>query len=467
MSIAQFLRILIARWMLILGIMLACTGVATAVVLMLPKRYPASARVMLDLVKPDPVTGESTTGRDVRGYVRTQVELIKDMRVAGSVVDRLGLANNPQMVADYQKSGRSESDGGIRAWLAQQIIDNTDAGLVEGSNILEIKYQASNPDYAKQVVGQLRDAFINSSLRFRTDNASRNSVWFNEQAEKARTDLQSAEGRLAEFMEANHVVLVGGVDGDSAKLQQLQAALQTARGQQSSTDTAVAARAGTDPVVDQLRMQLAQIEDELAMAASKLGTEHPAYKALLLRRNTMQKQMQLAQSSSTATVSAMATAARSSVSELERAVTAQQQVVLDRKPVLDELIRLNREVELKRTQYERATSRTADLKLEAAASETGLVVLGDPTVERTPSYPKVGLTILLSAVFGLALGLLSAIIAEFIARRVRGPEDLAYATGVPVLVSVGSNTQLPLRQRLQKLLGRRGPEDDTGKLQAI
>ncbi len=467
MSIAQFLRILLVRWKLILGIMLACTGVATAVVLMLPKRYPASARVMLDVVKPDPVTGESTTGRDVRGYVRTQVELIKDMRVAGAVVDRLGLANNPQMIADYEKSGRTESDGGIRAWLAQQIIDNTEAGLVQGSNILEIKYQARNPDYAKQVVGELRDAFIDSSLRFRTDNASRNSIWFNEQADKARNDLQLAESRLAEFMEANHVVIVGGVDGDTAKLQQLQAALQTARGQQSTADTAVAARTGTDPVVDQLRMQLAQLEDELALAGSKLGTQHPTYKALLVRRNTMQKQMQLAQQNSTASITAMANAARGSVSELEQAVSRQQQVVLDRKPVLDELIRLNREVELKRTQYERASSRTAELKLEAAASETGLVVLGDPTVERTPSYPKVGLSILLATLFGLAFGILSAIMAELIARRVRGPEDLAYASGVPVMVSVGSNTQLPLRQRLQKLLGRRDPDEDDGKLQAI
>ena len=467
MSIAQFLRILVARWKLILGIMLACTAVATAVVMLLPKRYPASARVMLDLVKPDPVTGQSQTGRDVRGYVRTQVELIKDMRVAGEVVDKLGLANNPQNIAADEKSGRSEADGGIRARLGQQIIDGTDANLVQGSNILEIQYQASDPDYAKQVVGEIRDAFVNSSLRFRTDNAARNSVWFNEQAEKARVDLQASEAQLAQFMEKNQVVIVGGVDGDTAKLQQLQAALQTARGQQSVADSAVAARTGSDPVADQLRLQLAQLEDELSLAASKLGTEHPNYKALLHRRNTLQRQIQLAQSASSTSVTAMASAARGSVSQLEREVTQQQQVVLNRKPIIDELVRLNRDVELKRSQYERAASRTADLKLEAAGSETGLVVLGDPTVERTPSYPKVAPTILLAALFGLGLGILTAVVAEFIARRVRGPEDLAQAAGVPVLVTVGSQTPSPFRLRLQKLLGRRDPAGGDGELQAI
>ena len=48
MSVIQFLRILLARWKLILGTTLACLVVATTVAMLLPKRYPASARVRLD-----------------------------------------------------------------------------------------------------------------------------------------------------------------------------------------------------------------------------------------------------------------------------------------------------------------------------------------------------------------------------------------------------------------------------------
>lgn len=466
MSLVQFLRILLARWKMILATMLACMVVASTIAMLLPKRYPATARVLLDVGRPDPITGLVISGRDA-GYVRTQVQLIKDMRVAGQVVDQLGLANDPATIAAYEATGRTEADGGIRAWLAQQIIDNTDAGVVSGSSILEISYQSANPDRSKQIVGVLRDAYIDQSLRFRTDSASRSGEWFSEQADKARVALNAAETELAAFMSKNDIVIVNGMDSESAKLAALQGALQQARGMQSTTDAAVAGRLANDPVADQLQMQLAQIEDELALAGARLGPQHPTYKALQARRNTTANQLSQARSKSQQGVSALAGAANRSVGQLEAQSNAQEKIVLARKPVLDEFVRLNREVELKRQQYERAGARTDELRLQANVSEAGLVILGDPVASRSPSYPKVNLIIGLSAFFGLALGTMAAIIAEFIARRIRGHEDLAYAAGVPVLVTVGASKPSSLRLRLQKLLGRRDPSGGEAEPQAI
>jgi len=466
MSIIQFLRILAARWKMIFGVMLACVAVATAVVVSLPKRYPATARVLLDVVKPDPVTGLSI-GRDVRGYVNTQVQLIQDMRVAGAVVDKLGWANDPRSIAAYEASGRTEADGGIRAWLGQQIINNTSAGLVAGSTILEIQYHASDPEQGKQVVGVIRDAFVTTALDFRTDSADRSSLWFQEQAEKNRLALLEAEAALAKYMQENGIIVTGGMDGESAKLAQLQAALQQARGQQSTTDVVVAGRLANDPVTDQLQLQLATIEDELTLAGARLGPAHPTYKAIEARRNTLRNQIGRAQSSSRAGVSALSGAVQQSIARLERDVEAQSRLVLERKPIIDELGRLSREVDLRRQQYENSAARTAQLRLEADVTETGLVVLGDPVASRTPSFPRVNLVIILSIFFGLGLGLFSAVISEFIARRVRGEEDLSYATGVPVLVTVGASASSPLRLRLQKLFGRRSTDDGNGELQAI
>ncbi len=459
MSLIQFLRILMARWKMILATMLACLAVATTIAMLLPKRYPATARVLLDIGRADPVTGEVVSGRD-RGYVRTQVELIKDMRVAGQVVDQMGLANDPRTIAAYEATGRTAADGGIRAWLGQQIINETDAGVVSGSSILEISYQSADPERSKQVVGLLRDAYIDQSLRFRTDAAGRSGDWFREQADKARQALAASEKELADFMGKNDIVVINGMDGESAKLAALQGSLQQARGAQSTTDAAVAGRLANDPVADQLQVQLAQIEDELALAGARLGPQHPAYKALQARRNTVANQLSQARAKSQQGVSALAGAANRSVSQLEAQVSEQEKVVLQRKPVVDEFIRLSREVELRRQQYERASARTDELRLQANVSEAGLVVLGDPVASRTPSYPKVNLIMGLAAFFGLALGTLAAIVAEFIARRIRGHEDLAYAAGVPVLVTVGASAPSPLRLRLQKLLGRR---DSTGR----
>lgn len=467
MSLIQLLRILAARkWMILLPA-LACLLVATAISLMLPKRYPASARVILDISKPDPVTGESVGGRDARTHVRTQVELIKDMRVAGLVVDRLGLANDPQTIAAYEASGRSSVDGGVRAWLGQQIINNTSAGLVSGSNILEIQYQAPEPEQARQIVTALRDAYVESSLRYRVDSAATTGSWFSEQAQKAQQQLNEAERVLATYMGENDIVLVGNVDSETAKLQALAGAVQAARSTQTTTEATASARLANDPVVDQLRMQLAAIQDELALTASKLGPNHPNYKAMEARKRTVEQQISIAQQNSRQGVSAVTGAAQSSLGALEAQLAAQEALVLKRRPIINELMTLSRDVEMKRAIYERALARSEDLRMQADVSQTGLIVLGDPVASTTPSYPKIPFIVTVAALAGLALGVLAAIVTEFLARRVRGEEDLAFAAGAPVLVTVAAARPSPLRLKLRQLLGRRRPPAEPGQLQAI
>src|SRR3546814_9233987 len=93
---------------------------------------------MLNFIKPDPVTGEVISSSFARTYTKTQTELIRDYRVAGQVVDKLGLAGNPELQAEFAElpvEGRTD----FRRWLAGSIIAHTDAELVPGTNILEIR----------------------------------------------------------------------------------------------------------------------------------------------------------------------------------------------------------------------------------------------------------------------------------------------------------------------------------------
>lgn len=469
MNLIQFLRIFWARRWLVLGTTLASLLVATLVASTLPKRYPATARVMLDTVKPDPVTGTGISMREARPFIQTQVEVLRDPRVTGAVVDRLGLANDPATIAAYQASGFREEDGGIRRWLGNQIAQRVAAGQVGQSSMMEIVFEGPTPEYAKAVVGALRDAYIAETLRIKTDAAARTGAWYAEQAEKEKALLEKAEERRTAFMRENNITLTAGPgspDTEMKKLESLQAALAAARG---STGTTLAAAGESVPnaAADQLRVQLASIEDEIARASEQLGPEHPAYKAALARKRAIEMQLANVTRQGEANRAAAANIARGSIAQLERELAAQQQLVIARKPIYDELTVLDREVELRRAQYERALARAADLRLESDVSETSFVLMGDPIAEQTPSYPKMGRVVTLAGIFGLILGLLAALVAEFVARRVRGAEDLAYATGAPVLVTVTSQPPSPLRLQLRRLLARRTERDDDSELQAI
>jgi len=456
MSPIQFIRILIARRWIVFITLLTCMAVAISVARILPERYPARARVLLDIIKPDPVTGQIISGGFARSYVKTQIELIQDYRIAGDVIDKLGWVQNPAVVASWQADTGGVGD--LRRWAAQKIVANTSVSVVEGSNILEIIYQSSNPDDAKQIVSLLRDAYIAASLRFRTDSAGRTAEWYREQADRAQQKLAVSETAKSKFEQNNGLVMTeGGTEAESTKLAGLQQALVALQGSEGQQQFQATMRATSSAVVDQLKVQLVTLNDQLEQAAERLGTEHPTYKSGLARRDLLNAQLTKETAAARAAGAAQSGSSRRSVADLQGQYNAQKAKVLAMNDTLDQLAQLQREVDLRRADYEKAAARTADLQLQSNVSESGLVVIGDAIggVERSfPMWPQI---IALAFGFGAALGVVIAVLTELLARRIRGPEDLQFVARVPVLAVIADVEPSPLRDLVRRLLTRRGP----------
>jgi uncharacterized protein involved in exopolysaccharide biosynthesis len=460
MSISQFLRILFVRRWIIFTTLVTCVAVALATAKSLPERYEAGARIVLDLIKPDPVTGQTVGAGNTRSYVRTQIEMIQDYRIASDVVDRLGWLQNPAVIAAWQ--AETGGVGDMRRWAAQRIVNSTTAGLVSGSNILEIRYQAPNPESARRIVGLLREAYVDASLRFKTDSAGRTAEWYREQADRALRSLNAAEAAQAKFELENRIIIgPSRVDSETARLMELQGVLFSARTAASVRDVDANKSGATSPVVDQLKMQLAMLDDQIGVASERFGVEHPSYKSLVTRKEMLNRAIQLETAAARKEGTERSQVSAQILQQLQADYDAQKDLVLRTKGKLNELAQLQREVEQRRQQYLQAAQRTANLRLQANLSESGLVVLGDPIVGNKPSFPNWPLVFAASIGFGLALGVVAAIFAELLARRVRGMEDLAFAAKVPVLAVIAERRPPVWRERLRRLfLGRRKPSSN-------
>jgi uncharacterized protein involved in exopolysaccharide biosynthesis len=454
MSIIQFLRILIARRWIILATLLTCTIVAVGVARTLPARYPARARVLMDSFKPDPVTGTMIQTNALRTFTRTQIELIKDYRVAGDVADKLGLTSNPDLVAAFQSE--TGGAGNLRRWIAERITENTNVGLVENSNILEITYEASNPEIARRTVNALREAYVENSLRFRTDSAGRTADWYLEQAEKAKRTLETAEAAKTKFEEENGIVITAGGEAETVKLAGLQSALVAARSGEGAQQFAATTRATNSAVVDQLKVQLATLNDQIEQAAERLGTQHPTYKTAIARKAQLEAQIRREEGEARTAGAQQLGSSKQSIAMLERAYEEQRAKVFAMKDKLDRLVAMQREIELRRAQYEQAARRTAELRLESNINDSGLVILGDAITTDAPSFPNWPQIIALSVGMGLGLGLVVALLVELVNRRVRGAEDLVTAAKVPVLAVIGVRQRPAWREKLRQMLSRRG-----------
>ena len=405
MSIGQFFRMLWAKRLLIGAVTAASLFLAIFVSWVMPPRYEATSRVMLDIVKPDPVTGEVIASQWARAYVKTQIELIRDYRVAGKAADQAGWLDSPILAEEYRESGMAD-DMDFRRWLAQRIIDNTEADLVAGSNILEITYSSTSADPAARLADLVRDAYVEQTLAFRQEAARRNAEWFQEQTETLREELAAAQQRKTEFERENGVILTDDlVDTDTARLRALASSpppMQT----QTMTGGAVAPSSG----------QLAQIDAAIAAASQTLGPNHPDLQQLRQQRSAI--------ASAVARENAAQPRMVTSGPSLGSLYSAQQAKVLENAGAAGEARRLATDVLVLRDQYQKTAARAAELEQEAQSNESGLTLLGDavaPQMRAFPRYPQIAA---IALAFGLGIGVLLAIALELLWRRVRGVEEL-------------------------------------------
>lgn len=416
MSFLQFFRILWARRAIILLATLGCFISAALVVATVPPRYEATSRIMLDLLKPDPITGDLVGSRSAREYVKTQMQLIKDYRVAGKVVDALGWTSSPALAARYAQRPAGDSRD-FRRWLAQTIMDHTEVNWVQNSNILAITYTSTSPDAARKTADAVRQAYVDQTLAFKREGAARNAAWFRQQTEKFRGELADAEKRKTEFEKANGIILEeDNSDPEMAKLKAL-------------AQSVPAAQAASSAFIAPSSTQLAQVDAQIATAMQTLGPNHPDVKNLRSQRAALAA----AVARENASARAGSTGGGPSASSM---LSAQTRKVLAQRGKVGEAQRMATDVQVLRNQFDKAAAKTADFEQQAQTVDAGMTLLGNAVSPQSPVFPNVPVILAGATALGVALGVLTALTIELLSRRIRSPEDLSNS-GLPVIGAMG------------------------------
>jgi polysaccharide biosynthesis transport protein len=314
MSIIQFLRILWVHRLLTVFTTVATVIGAGIAVLIIPPSYEGSTRIMLNTLRPDPVTGE-IIGMNARTFMTTQSQLILDYGVAGQAVDKLGWLSNPETIAQYEAD---EGDGDLRRALAQRIIDRTNVKDVGGTNILEIVFRGSSPDDARTMANALRESYIESTLSARRLSATRNADWYIQQAEKERVLLAQAEAEKTAFERQSGIVMQDDkTDIETARLRALS-------GQSSLGGAMVAPQAAVQS--SQAAIQLAQLDAQIDQAGRTLGPNHPTMLQMKLQRSSLARVVAEDQAAARAALAQSSRSVSASAVAVETAVRRQPEL---------------------------------------------------------------------------------------------------------------------------------------------
>jgi polysaccharide chain length determinant protein (PEP-CTERM system associated) len=443
---------------------------AGVVVMRLPDRFEASARVFVDTKT---VLRPLLSGLAVQPDLDQQLGILSRTLVSRPNVERLMRMTD----MDLQVKSAAQKEE-----MIERLTRTVKISSVGRDNLYSIGYQDPDPDQAKRVVQSLLSIFVESSLGGKRKDADTARRFIEEQIKQYEKRLEEAENRLKEFRLKNLNLM--GADGRDyfTRMGGLSEALNAARlelrAAEQSRDALKRELAGEEPVflpeapsgpqggqtvseldaridalkksLDELlrrytdqhpdvvgtRRVLEQLEEERKRELAAHAKPATTGSGPRLNANPVIQQLKIALAEAEANLASL----RARVGELD-ARHRQLQAAARMQPELEtEMTQLNRDYEIQKRQYEGLVARRESAALSGDMDATGGVadfrVIDPPTVSQKPVAPNRVILLLAAFVAALGAGIAASFVVSQIYPTVHDARTLRDVAGRPVLGAV-------------------------------
>jgi len=458
------------RW---LGLLVAwvVTGVGTFVVLSVPDKYEATARIYVDtqsILKP------LMSGLAVQPNVDQQVVMLSRTLISRPNVERL------IRMADLDLKVQTTE---AREALIDTLMKQLEIRNVGRDNLYVLSYRDTSPDMAKKVIQSLVSIFVESSLGDARKDSSTARKFIDEQIKVYVAKLEEAEARLKEFklrnldvQNADGMDMAGQLGALSNQLNQARLELReavnardSARQQleaekNQSNDTTSrsllheSALAISTPEIDaRIEIQRRTLDGLL----QRFTEQHPdvvSTKRLINELDELRQKQIQAMRKTAMTTPAMTSAGGLVFQELGRLLASSEVQVaslsarvqeyerrfnraresMKRAPQIEaEFAQLNRDYDINRKNYDDLVTRREKAALsgdlEVAAGVADFRLIDPPRASPKPVAPNRLLLMPLALLAALAAGLFTAFAASQLRAVFYDGRSLREAVGLPLL----------------------------------
>jgi chain length determinant protein EpsF len=427
--------------------LLITVGTTLVVSLLLPKRYTATATVVVDFKGIDPISGGLLPMLSMSGYLATQVDIIQSHSVARGAVDLLKLADSPAAKELYLEA--TEGKGRIRDWLADFLIKHLKVEPSRESSVINIGYSDSDPRFSAAVANAIVQSYINTTLELKVAPARQMNTFFNEQIRVLKDNAEQAQANLSAYQREKGIIANDErIDVENSRLNELSTQLVAAQAQtydslsrQRQVEDFVAKGRIPDtlpdvlsnPVIQSLKASLAQLEAKQNELSSKVGRNHPSYQSVVAEIDGAKRKLIVEMKTISSTLGNSASLAQKREDQIKTSLDAQRAKVLEMKKARDDLTMLVREAENAQRVYDAATGRMTQTRLESQTTQTNIMVINEAIEPIEPSFPKLLLNTTLAVFLGTLLAVGFALLREMLDPVVRSQHDLAETLQLPVL----------------------------------
>ncbi|WP_028536220.1 chain length determinant protein EpsF [Paludibacterium yongneupense] len=460
MTLELFLQILKARRRLAFLVGGTVVLLTLVVSLIWPKQYTASTSLAIDVKANDPVTGLPTTASMLPGYLQTQVDILTSQATALNVVDALGLTRIPE--AQHKFMTETGGKGTIRDWLASSLLKGLDVVPGRESSVISLSYTATDPKFASTLANSFAQEYIHTLVDMRAAAAQQNNAFFQQQLKVLQANLEQAQKKLADYQQQQGLIATDEkLDVETQHLGEITSQLV---GAQSATFDAQARARGADaapdvlnnPLVQQLKNQLAQAEVKFKEEAERTGPNHPHYQQALASLNATRQQLADVTRQYAGGLNNAASNSAARQAALLNAAKVQKDKLLELKSQRSVAGVLESEVANAQRAYDQALQRYSQTMLESRSDLANVAVLEAASEPLRPSRPLIMLNLIVSILVGAVLGVGASMLGELLNRRVRSVSDLEAMLELPVLAVIKPDAKPRFRRGIGFLRLKRG-----------
>jgi uncharacterized protein involved in exopolysaccharide biosynthesis len=462
MFLVQLIRILWARKWIAIATLASSIAVAFILTLVLPARYEGVSTVLLDVgLEGDVVTGQNMGGF-AREYQRSLLALLQSDRVALDVVKRLNLTTRPDFIRAFNSA--TGGKGELARWIGEQLDKDLRVELPEINHVMTVTFRSSDPRFAAAVSNAFVHAFVDATLDMKVTPAQENADWYDAQLAGLRKELTDTQTELSVYQQKVGLIgpSTGQLDTESEKLHALADHLSKVRADLLTLESSInqlkiqwpdittlppsaqIPEMLQDSTLNKIKGDITETEAGIAKASGEVGPNHPRLIALRATLVDQRRQLLSALVAARAALLSRLDATRAELASTEDAFKAQQTTILAAQPARDEIVTLQKEVEVKQEALNSALAKSSTLRLQGRSSTVNATVIDEAAVPDNPVFPVMWKVMGMALGAGLGLGLALAFLAEMLDRRVRSATDLEFAANAKPL-----GTLLSQRRRLR------------------
>jgi polysaccharide biosynthesis transport protein len=382
-----------------------------------------------------------------KGYLATQLEILKSRSLAEALVSRMNLAEHQEFASKNWFStlwsrATADEDGGKattssdarKSAIAGQVVRRVNVKPVKQSNLVQISMDATDPAFAGKLLQNLIDLYLERNLEKRRQDSLQAAAWLRDELASADKKLRESQVALLDFV-VDHGI-VDSKDGALAQVltlvnkrmeghvrsQEARAKVQAMDQQNTNEEAAMLLpREVNNEYLGKLKQDLAMMESEYTQMRGIYSLNYP--KLLMLdkkirflrdRISTIEKNL----------VSSALDMAKQEEKLLKGSLDSAKQEASRVRSLEAQYSSLKKDVDTG-TEFQRILLKEyKQTDIRARTISNDIRIVDPPSMPGGPSWPKKRLFLLVGCVLGLVAGIAGAFVVDQFDDTVQSPREL-------------------------------------------